>query len=100
MSSITKKWINVVLITKNKQKALKAKVQDEADAASDASHGFVKKRDSTRYSTAAETKAFEERQAKKKAREEAEAAGTIVGAGNADALSDKEKNDAIQKYLG
>ena len=84
---------------KNKQKALKAKGQDDADTASGTNEGLVKKRDGTGYYTVAEINGFKERQAKKKAREEAEAAGTVVGAGENDAGTDKEKDDAIQKYL-
>lgn len=45
------------------------------------------------------TKAFKEYQRKKKACEEVEAAGTIVGTGNANDVTDKEKDDAIQKNL-
>ena len=74
--------------------------QDDDDAfsgASGANKGLVKKRDSTRYHTSAETKGYKERQAKKKACEEAEAAGTIVGAGGNDAGTDKEKDNTIQK---
>ena len=60
----------------------------------------MKKRDGSGYYTAKETKAFKEGKAKQKAaREEAEAVGTIVGAGNADAVTDKEKDEAIKKNL-
>ena len=37
---------------KNKQRASKAKVQDEADAVLDTNHGLVKKRDGTGHYTA------------------------------------------------
>ena len=40
-------------------------------------------------------KGFKERKAKKKICEEAEASGTIVDAGNADTVTDQEKDDAI-----
>ena len=73
--------------------------QDDADAASGANEGLMKKGDGTGYYTAEQTKAFKERQQKRKARKEAEAAGTIVGAGGNDARTDKEKDDAIQKNV-
>ena len=84
---------------KKKQRASKFKTQDEADTVLDANHGLVKKRGGTGYYTAVKTKAFKERQAKKRAREETEATGTIVGASNTDTVTNKEKDDAIQKNL-
>ena len=54
--------------------------------------------DSTKY-TAAKTKAYKEPQAKKKTREEAEAAGIVVGAGGNDNITDMEKDETIKINL-
>ena len=84
---------------KNQQRALRTQGEVDADTSSRANKGLVKKSDGTGYYSAAETKGFNERQAKKKARQEAEAAGTVVGAGGNDAGTDKEKDEAIQKNI-
>ena len=74
-------------------------MQDEKDAAAGANVGLVKKKDRT-YFSAIKTKLYNKRQAKKKKlREEAEAAGTVVGPGGADAVTDKAKDEAIKKNL-
>ena len=84
---------------KKKARAAKVKLQDEKDAGTGVNEGLVKKNDGTFFS-AIETKKFNERQAKKKKlREEAEAAGTIVSAGSSDAVTDEEKNESIKKNL-
>ena len=84
---------------KRKERASKVKLQDEKDAATGANEGLVKKSDGT-YFSAIKTKKFNERQAKKKkVRDEAEAAGTIVGVGDADAVTDKDKDESIKKNL-
>ena len=59
----------------------------------------MKKGNGTGYYTAAETKGYKECQAKKKAHKEAEAAGTIIGAGGDDTVTNKDKDEAIQKNL-
>ena len=74
---------------KNQQRASKSKAEQDNDTVLGENLGLVKKRDGTGFYSAAETKAYKERQAKTKARGEAEAAGTIVGAGGADAVSEK-----------
>ena len=84
---------------KNQHCASKAKAELDDDTASGGNASLVKKRDGTGYYTAAKTKAFKERQAKKKTCEEAEAAGTVVGAGGNNAGTDKEKDGTIQKNL-
>ena len=61
--------------------------------------GLVKKRDGRGFYTAAKTKVFKEPQGKKKACEELEVVGTIVGAGGTDAITEKEKDEAIKKIL-
>ena len=52
---------------------------------------MMKKGDGTGYYTAEQTKAFTERQQKRKDRKEAEEAGTVVGAGGATAVTNKGK---------
>ena len=52
---------------KNQQCASKAKAELDDDTASGTNVGFVKKRDGTGFFTAAKTKVFMVRQAKKKA---------------------------------
>ena len=86
---------------RSQQRALRTQRQDDDDDASGANKGLVKKGDGTRFYTAAKTKGYKERQAKKKACKEAEAAGTVVGAGgaDADAVTNKDKDEAIQKNL-
>ena len=85
---------------KNKQRATKVKLEDDKDAATGANAGFVKKSDRSGYYLAAETKGFNECQAKKKkACDKAEVASTIVGDGCADAVTDKDKDESIKKNL-
>ena len=84
---------------KNQQRVLRNQGQDDVDTASGANEGLMKKGDGTGYYTAEPTKQFKELQQKRKARKEAEAAGTVVGAGGADAVTDKEKDEAIKKNL-
>ena len=84
---------------RNQQQALRNQGQDDANTASGANEGLVKKGDGTGYYTAKQTKQFKERMKKKKDRKEAKAAGTVVGAGGADAVTDKEKDEAIKNNL-
>ena len=84
--------------TKKKEQASKVKLEDDKDTVTGASAGLVKKSDSSGYYTAAETKGYNERQVKKKkAREEVETAGTVVGASGEDAVTDKDKDESIKK---